>query len=139
VEVLCQVPLVTQKETIREVPQKETVHTEKLVELHTTEEVIKLVEVMKEIHHDRVQEVASIVEVERPKNVILIRELIAQVCVSARVHACLRSGVLGGGSRGYPCACVLVISRTLLRLSRRNRIGEDCNSKRRCLSHRLRI
>lgn len=80
VEVLSQVPLTICKETIREVPQKEMTQTEKLVELRTTEQIIKPVEVVKEIHHDHIQQVPNFIEVERPKNAELIRELIAQVC-----------------------------------------------------------
>lgn len=79
VEVLCQVPLVVSKETIREVPQKETIQTEKLVELRTTEQVIKPIEVVKEVHHDHLQQVPRVIEVERPQNADLIRELIMQV------------------------------------------------------------
>jgi hypothetical protein len=41
VEMIREVPLTTHKETIREVPQKETIQIEKLVELQTAHEVIK--------------------------------------------------------------------------------------------------
>ena len=153
VEVLCQVPLITHKETIREVPQKETVQTEKLVELHTTEEVIKHVEVIKEIHHDTVQEVASIIEVERPKNAILMRELIAQVCASVCLSVCCLSVGVLVRMCAFERACVRVCVRRCVVVCACFRMSVLArapvfilaksygrgSSERQCLVHRLRI
>jgi hypothetical protein len=79
VEMIREVPLTTYKETIREVPQKETIQIEKLVELQTTHEVIKTVDVAKEVHHELVAEVSVLVEVEKPQNALLMRDLISQI------------------------------------------------------------
>ena len=48
VEMIRKVPLTTHKATVREVPQKETIQIEKLVELQTAHEVIKTVDVAKD-------------------------------------------------------------------------------------------
>ncbi len=79
VEMIREVPLTTYKETIREVLQKETIQIEKLVELQTTREVIKTVDVAKEVHHELVVEVPVLVEVEKPQNALLMRDLISQI------------------------------------------------------------
>jgi len=48
VEMIRKVPLTTHKATVHEVPQKETIQIEKLVELQTAHEVIKTVDVAKD-------------------------------------------------------------------------------------------
>lgn len=79
VEMVREVPLMTTKEKLKEVEKKEIIEMEKLVELHTTEEKIRTVHIVKEEHHDHVIEVPVIVEVERPENARLMRDLIRQV------------------------------------------------------------
>jgi hypothetical protein len=48
VEMIRKVPLTTHKAIVHEVPQKETIQIEKLVELQTAHEVIKTVDVAKD-------------------------------------------------------------------------------------------
>ena len=90
VEMIREVPLTTYKETIREVPQKETIQIEKLVELQTTREVIKTVDVAKEVHHELVVEVpveSKVIEthaVEMLKDVI--KEIVREVTVPLRTR-----------------------------------------------------
>mmetsp|Transcript_75844 Transcript_75844/g.123159 ORF Transcript_75844/g.123159 Transcript_75844/m.123159 type:complete len:376 (+) Transcript_75844:1152-2279(+) len=79
VEMVREVPLFTHKESVREVSLRETTQIEKVVELRTTEEIIKTVQVVKEMHHDHTVEVPVIIEVEKPENAILMKELIVQV------------------------------------------------------------